>query len=76
MRRDFRRAAVFLWMTPAPAALSNAAIAAARASGVLADLARVFSRDVTAWFRTCRFAAWRLCFSPDRERFATANLLV
>jgi len=75
MSRDFRRAAVFRWTIPAPAALSSAAIAARRASGVVAALASVRRRDRTAWFCRRRRSAWRIRFNPDRDRLANPSLL-
>ncbi len=64
-RRDLRRAAWFLWMTPLLAALSrrlmarrvsSSAFSAPSSAAVVAALVRVFSSERTALLRTRRFS--------------------
>ena len=64
IKRDLRRAAAFLWITPLAAALSMCFIAVATATWsstwVNADLVRVLSSDLTDLLRTRRFSFCRL----------------
>src|SRR4051794_16910518 len=68
-RRDLRRAAAFLWMTPLVAALSmrfmamrsaSAALSAPASAAATAFLVRVRSSDRTVLLATRRFSFWRL----------------
>ena len=71
MRRDWRRAAAFLWITPLDAALPSrfwakrtrsSASSAPWAMPSWATLIRVFSSERTPLFRTRRVSFWRLRF--------------
>jgi hypothetical protein len=71
MRRAVRRAAWFLWITPAAAALPMrfcaavslvSASSACSAAACCAVFTRVFSSDRTATLRTRRFSFWRFRF--------------
>ncbi len=68
-RRDFLRFALFLWMIPRAAALSNAEaacfITSGFAAGAAAFLKMVFNLVLTSRFRLRRFSDARVHFRAD-----------